>query len=151
MTADSNCRFVRSPVDFAYEEITTIPVKEGKIFPHYLGNPTDKLQPLDHGHIDLVKDEGLLWNQDKLFKQYGNDWKGCGNGKPYIVNDEKTRFGLADVGDMPLWRKLIGASGPEYGPPGRNPALSDDDITMPDGFETHYGGPWLSHAVAVQA
>jgi len=151
MTADKNCRFVRSPVDYAFEELTEVPQKKGMEFPHYLGNPTDKLQPLDHGHIDLIKDEGLLWDQKRLFKQYDNNWEGCGNGDPYIVNDEKTRFSLADVGDMPLWRKLYGERLPEHGPVGRAKALTDNDITMPDGFDSMYGGRWLPHAVAVNA
>ena len=151
MTADSNCRFVRSPVDYAFESITEVPQKIGKEFPHYLGNPTDKLQPLDQGHIDLVKDEGLLWNQDRLFKQYENNWKGCGNGKPYIVNDEKTRFSLADVGDMPLHRQLNGEHLPQHGPVGSARALTDEDMIMPLPFDSMYGGRWLPHAVAVNA
>lgn len=142
MTADTNCKFVRTPVDYMYGNDTDIPSKKGMEFPHYLGNPTDKLQPLDHGHINLIKDEDLLWNPNKLWKQYENDFKGCGNGKPYIVNDDKTRWELREVGDEWAARILEAQHLPEHGPrrTGNEAALVDLDMLQPEPFGPLYGG-----------
>ena len=89
------------PAHVAAQNAMTIP------FPHLAGNPHDKLQPLDDpcvgnimadgkpdmqpcgaSRINLIQDESKLWNPDKLWKQYEHNYKGCGNGKPYIVNDD---------------------------------------------------------------
>ena len=133
-TADTNCKFVRTPVDYAFANMSDIPSHQpppgnpnAVLFPHLKGNITDKLQPLDdpctgqvvqtpsgpkpskpcgETRIDLIADEKKLWDQKKLWKQYENDWKGCGNGKPYIVNDDKTRFELREVGDEWMARRL---------------------------------------------
>jgi hypothetical protein len=140
LTADTNCRFTRLPVDYAFEDITDIPEKMGMPYPHFIANPTDKLQPLSHGRIDLIKDEKLLWHPNKLWKQYEHNWKGCGDNKPYIVNDEKTRFSLADTGDIGIHRMLDGLISPRHGPTFGNPALTEQDIIQPEPFYPMYGG-----------
>lgn len=139
LTADTNCQFVRSHVDYAYKDQTEIPTKKGMDFPHFMANPSDKLQPLDEGKIDLIKDERKLNNQDLLWKQYEHTWKGCGNGKPYIVNDEKTRFSLAEVGDIWAWRQLYGMNSDMHHR-GSIKALTEEDAVVPDAFDRLYGG-----------
>jgi len=145
LTADTNCQFVRTPVDYIYKTMTSIPPKVGKDYPHLMADRTDELQPLDQSPgIELVKDENKLWNPDKLWKQYENTWCGCGNGKPYIVNDEKTRFSLTDVGNEWAHRILNAQQHPahSYGPPvpAEDRALTELDYVMPEDFDRLYGG-----------
>jgi len=142
LTADTNCQFVRSPVDYVYKTMTSIPEKQGKDYPHLMADRTDELQPLDQSPgIKLDRDMDKLWDDTKLWTQYGNDWAGCGNGNPYIVNDEKTRFELREVGNEWAVRILNGQSGPRYGPVGPDgPALSEIDIVDPSPFDRLYGG-----------
>ncbi len=165
-SADTNCRFVRSPVDYAFETQTEIPAHKNMPFPHLLGNPTDELQPLDDPcignilpngqpdtipcgktHINLIKDEGLLIHPSKLWKQYENDYKGCGNGKPYIVNDDKTRFELRAIGNEWAARVLDHQRLPEHGPDATHPALTELDIIDPDQFDQLYGGRFLGSMI----
>lgn len=151
LTADTNCQFVRSPVDYVYKTMTEIPSKVGKDYPHLMADRTDKLQPLDQSPgINLVRDEDKLWNQDKLWKQYENDWVGCGNGKPYIVNDEKTRFSLTEAGNEWAHRILnaqhLPAHGPKVAPEDR--ALTELDYINPEPFDRLYGGSqYLPHNI----
>ncbi len=141
LTADTNCQFVRSPVDFAYKTMTEIPEKVGMPYPHQLGSPNDKLQPLENGRIDLTQDEMKLWKPELLWEQYSNTWGGCGNNDVYIQNDEKTRFSLIEVGDAWAWRQLNSESGPRFGPKNvRYPAITEADITTPEPYERLYGG-----------
>lgn len=167
-SADTNCRFVRSPVDYAFETQTEIPAHMNMDFPHLMGNPTDKLQPLDDPcsgmivqtpqgprpslpcgktRINLIADEEKLIHPDRLWVQYENDYKGCGNGKPYIVNDDKTRHELADIGDEWAVRVLDHQRLPEHGPIGNQPALTDLDIAVPDVGGPLYGGEWLGSMI----
>jgi len=141
LTADTNCQFVRTPVDYIYKNSTEIPPKIGRDYPHLMGDPRDKLQPLEQGRINLVRDEMKLWNPDLLWKQYEHDWAGCGNSEPYIVNDEKTRFSLAETGRIDVWRKLYAEKGPLHGSQNvRYPALSEADVTSPEPYDASYGG-----------
>ena len=148
LTADGNCQFVRSHVDYVYKDQTEIPQKIGMDFPHHMGDPKDKLQPLDQGRINLARDEVKLANPDLLWKQYEHDWKGCGNGKPYIVNDEKTRFSLAEVGDIWAVRQLNAQTTPQHGlfKP-KYPALTEQDYIVPEPFDRLYGGSWLHNQI----
>lgn len=141
LTADTNCQFVRSPVDYIYKTTTEIPPKVGRDYPHLMADRTDELQPLDQSPgIELVKDENKLWNQDSLWKQYEHDWSGCGNCKPYIVNDEKTRFMLSEVGNQWAHRILNAQHLPAHGPPVQDRALTELDYTTPEPFDRMYGG-----------
>lgn len=167
-SADTNCRFVRTPVDYAFETQTEIPAHMNMDFPHLMGNPADKLQPLDDPcsgeiiqtvngpmaskpcgktRINLITDESKLIHPDKLWVQYENDYKGCGNGKPYIVNDDKTRFQLREVGDEWAVRVLEHQRVPEHGPIGNHPALTELDIIVPDQFDQLYGASWLGSMI----
>lgn len=181
-SADTNCKFVRSPVDYAFNNVSDIPGRQppagnpnAVLFPHLMGNITDELQPLDdpcvgqimqtpsgpkpskpcsQTRIDLIGDEKKLWNPSKLWKQYENDYKGCGNSKPYIVNDDKTRFALREVGDEWMARRLENqmVDPAMYGIPDARhmplrPALTDLDIVEPDAFNSLYGGDWLNQMV----
>jgi len=148
LSADDNCKFVRSPVDYAFEDITEIPAHIGMEFPHMMGKPSDPRQPLDANRIDLIKDEKLLNAGSDIWKQYGNDFMGCGNGKEYIVNDDKTRWMLTDVGDIAAVRMLESMAVPKsrWGPISkRHPALTDQDMIMPDPFDALYGGSEFLH------
>ena len=149
LTADTNCEFVRSPVDYAYKTMTSIPAKVGKDYPHLMANRTDKTQPLDQSSgIDLVKDENKLWDQDRLWKQYESDWAGCGNGKPHIVNDEKTRFSLTEVGNEWAHRILNAQHLPAHGPKVADRALTELDFVTPEPFDRMYGGDsYLPHNI----
>ena len=181
-SADTNCKFVRTPVDYAFANMSDIPSHQppagnpnAVLFPHLMGNITDKVQPLDdpcsgeivqtpagpkaskpcgETRIDLIGDENKLWNQSKLWKQYENDYKGCGNGKPYIVNDDKTRFALREVGDEWMARRLENqmVDPRMYGIPDarhqpKYPALTDLDMVQPDDEDALYGGLWLNQMV----
>lgn len=173
-SADTNCKFVRSPVDYAFETMSEIPAHQAALaastigtgFPHLMGNPSDELQPLDDPctgnikpdgkqtrrpcgltNINLIKDESLLWHPNKLWKQYENDYKGCGNGKEYIVNDDKTRFELNAVGDVWAARILEHQRLPQHGPVGKHPAITDQDLVEPDTFSQLYGGDWLNQMI----
>lgn len=140
LTGDTNCKFVRSHVDYAYGNDTSIPMKKDLPFPHAIANEQDKLRPLNEGRINLIKDEEKLWNPDKLWVQYENDWKGCGNGKPYIVNDDKTRFLLREVGDEWAARILEAQRTPAHGPEANFPAIVDLDLAKQEEFQPLYGG-----------
>jgi hypothetical protein len=140
LTADTNCKFVRSPVDYAYKTQTEVPEKIGRDYPHLMAYPADELHPLEDGITNLIKDEDKLWNQEELYKQYTHDYQGCGNGKPYIVNDEKTRFLLREVGDEAAVRMMYSMKTPEHGPRAVYPALTEQDIIRPEPFDRQYGG-----------
>lgn len=140
MTQDKSCSFNKAPVDYAFLDISEVPEKQDYVFPHYLADPTDKLQPLSHGYIDLIKDENKLWAGSDIWKQYENTWQGCGKGYPYVVNEEITRFGLTSAGDEGLHRILNGMPSPAHGPAGRNPALTEIDAVIVDPFDKLYGG-----------
>ncbi len=140
LTADTNCKFVRSAVDYISANDTSGVERMPHQNPHWIGNPTDELQPLADGPVNLIKDEDLLWNQKKLYEQYTHDYKGCGNGKPYIVNDDKTRWELREVGDEWAARALESQRLPQHGPPSLNPAIVDQDLVQPDGYSQLYGG-----------
>ena len=140
LTADTNCKFVRSPVDYVYKTQTEIPDKVGRDYPHLMARPTDKLHPLEDGPINLIQDEAKLWNPKLLWEQYTHDYPGCGNGKEYIVNDEKTRWTLEAVGDIGAARMLYSMRSPQHGPRGIRPALTEQDLVRPDPFDRSYGG-----------
>jgi len=141
LTADTNCQFVRTPVDYIYKTMTEIPPKVGRDYPHLMADRTDELQPLDQSPgIELVADENKLWNPDKLWKQYGHNWAGCGNCQPYIVNDEKTRFSLTEVGNEWAHRILNAQHLPAHGPKVENRALTELDYIEPEPFDRLYGG-----------
>jgi hypothetical protein len=142
-TADQNCQFARSPVDYAFVSQTEVPEKKGMLFPHMMADPTDKTFPLEDYPINLIRDEDKLWDPKKLWVQYENDYPGCGNGQPYIVNDETTRFNLVDVGDF--WAERILNSQSSW-PKGN--ALTDQDIIQPEPFGRLYGGSgFLNNAI----
>ena len=149
LTADTNCQFVRSPVDYVYKTMTEVPAKKGRDYPHLMADCSDELQPLEQSPgIQLIRDEAKLRDQDKLWKQYENDWKGCGNGKPYIVNDEKTRFTLAEVGNQWAHRILNAQHLPAHGPKGEDRALTELDMITPEPFDRMYGGSdFLPHTL----
>lgn len=145
ITGDTSAAFVRSPVDYAYEDITSIPMKVGMKFPHYLGKPTDDLQPLEDSRgINLTEDMTRLAD-GVLFKQYENDWPGCGNGMPYIVNDSVTRDQLTRVGDMDTRRRLDAEITPYHVKAAVYPVYPEQDAVRPDGFERLYGGEPFIH------
>ena len=145
LTADTNCKFVRTPVDYIYGPLTAVNERKCKLYPHWMADITDELQPLDHGPVNLGSEEDKLWNPHKLWRQYENDWRGCGNGRPYIMNDEKTRFSLAEVGDIWAKRILESTRSPAHGPIGACPALTDEDMIRPEPYEQLYGGSWLAN------
>jgi hypothetical protein len=149
LTADTNCKFVRQQVDYVSQEdqgLKRTPTQD----PHYMADPTDKAQRLQQGHIDLIKDETRLIN-GSLWKQYGNDYKGSGNDQAYIVNDDKTRWALKEVGDVWAARILEDQHLPEHGgpfePAHKNYALTDMDMIEPDQFDQLYGGTWLNNMI----
>ena len=114
ISSDTNSRFVRSPVDYAMN----VDEQGWHRFPHYMAKPSDYKQPLNFAPIDFYADERKLNAGSDLWQQYGNFWGGCGNDEPYIVNDNKTRTLLREVGDEGLNRLLNNMGGPEYGPGG---------------------------------
>lgn len=149
LTADTNCKFVRQQVDYVSQEdqgLKRTPTQD----PHYMADPTDKAQRLQQGHIDLIKDETRLIN-GSLWKQYENDYKGSGNNQAYIVNDDKTRWALKEVGDVWAARILEDQHLPEHGgpfePAHKNYALTDMDMIEPDQFDQLYGGTWLNNMI----
>lgn len=150
ITGDTSATFVRSPVDYAYEDITEIPTKIGMKFPHYLGKPTDDLQPLEGSHgINLEEDMTRLAD-GVLFKQYENDWAGCGNGMPYIVNDNVTRDQLTRVGDMDTRRKMDAEITPYHVKAAVYPVIPEQDVVRPDGYPRLYGGePYIHDTLRV--
>ena len=89
------CRMARTPVDYAFKT-----PNGWQRNPHWQANPADKYQPLTEGPIEFYPDiKNLNANNGVLFKQYGNEWKGCGKDQVYLINDSKTRFDLENLGD----------------------------------------------------
>jgi hypothetical protein len=131
-----NCQFRRTPVDFAMNG------EDGwQTNPHWMADPSDKYQPLDFGPVDLFKEERKLENGSNIFEQYTNDWEGPGNGKVYLMNDNKTRSLLTEVGDMGIRRVLDDEWGPRFGQKG----FSNTEISQlsPDPYTADhalYGG-----------
>jgi hypothetical protein len=107
-----------------------------------MANIADQNQPLDHGPIDLERDFALLEHPDRLYKQYENEWKGCGDGHRYIVNDDRTRSGLIDIGDLQEVREMEHMRVPRalWGPEGLAPALTDLDMSRPEPYPATYVG-----------
>ena len=140
LTDSTNCTFVRTPVDYAMKGSNG-----WESYPHYMGNPSDVSQPLEFGTPDFYKDERKLeGNQSTLFKQYDNNWNGCGNGQSYIVNDAKTRSLLREMGDETTRRILDSMSSQgDYGPMTNDPVFTDINLVQGDlyGDEKLYGGP----------
>ena len=85
--------------------------------PHYKAFPGDKHQPLDFGPIDLLHDGTRLAKHDGvLFQQYRGDWRGAGKGGVSLINDEKNRFDLNNVGDYGARVQLDDMYNPRFGP-----------------------------------
>jgi len=92
----STCRMNRSPVDYAMKSPCG-----WQRNPHWQANPGNEHQPLEYGPIDFYPDSRRMdANDGVLFQQYGNDWRGCGRDEVYLVNDEKGRFDMTNVGDV---------------------------------------------------
>ncbi len=141
LTMAPHCMFSRTPVDYAYEGYSSIPSNKGMLNPHWLGDKGDKAQPLEDGFVDLLRDEKKLQNPDLLWRQYEPDYMGCGNGEPYIVDDNKTVAELTDTGSVWLVRKMRAEYGPNVDPySGRHRALTEEDAVTPDPFDKEYGG-----------
>lgn len=139
ITGDTSAAFVRSPVDYAFQDITEIPSKVGMVFPHFLGKPNDNLQPLETSHgINFTPDE-LKLDDGTLFTQYDNNYPGCGNGKPYIVNDNMTRDQLTRVGDMTARRIMDAQITPLHVKANVYPVYPEQDAIQPDGYARQYG------------
>lgn len=136
-------RFSRGPVDYAMKDIVWGDDGYGwQHNPHWEANPGDETQPLDFGPIDFYPDERKIWN-GSIYSQYGNNSSGCGSGHPYLVNDNKTRTLLREVGDEGLRMRLDNMTGPEHGF-GVLPPHTELDDARPDPFvqsEKLYGGP----------
>lgn len=79
----------RTPVDFYLDPRNN---------PHVQADKSGKYQPLEDAPVDLLKDLRSL-DSNTLFKQYNHDWTGCGSGGHHLINDEKGRFDLTNVGD----------------------------------------------------
>ena len=145
LTDSTNARFVRTPVDYAMKDV----VLEGEDpigwqrNPHWIANPHDKLQPLGFGPVDFYPDERKIWNET-VYDQYSPNSSGCGNGEPYLVNDNKTRTLLREVGDEGLRRILDNMTGPEHGPETLVPPHTELTDSRPDPYTQSsklYGGP----------
>jgi len=145
LTNCTNCKFVRTPVDFAFKDIDS-PIPNGwRSNPHYIAEPTDKAQPLGFGPIDFWADSRKLDN-GTLWEQYGNNYVG-GDKQTYIVNDTKTRSMLSEVGDLTMRRILDSqpANSPLYDGPIPNPMRLQKIIEAsedPEGAASNpmYGG-----------
>lgn len=130
----NDCTFQRTPVDFAKKH------PDGwQRNPHYKANPSVKWQPLDYGPVDFTPDARRLNEKNGvLFQQYRNDWKGCGQDQVYLLNDEKTRFDLTNVGDQGVRVYLDNLQHPRHGL--GEPAKTELDLVRPDPGERIYGG-----------
>ena len=134
LSSCTNCRFVRSHVDYAYDDHSN---------PHWMANPKDTRQPLEDGPIDFYADERKLDN-GALFKQYENNWVD-GTRKPYIVNDNKTRTLLREVGDEGARRVLDSTPSAMHtrSPAGTAPLYTDLMLAPGDPYPAdhpEYGG-----------
>lgn len=132
LSACAGCKFVRSPVDYAYvptdERLHPGPVNADGPHsnPHWMANPKDRLQPLENGgNIDFYRDERKL-GTPKMWEQYSNNWVD-GNKRTYIENDNKTRTLLREVGDEGARRILDSTPSARHviSPPGSPPLLTD--------------------------
>lgn len=134
MSACANCQFVRTPVDY-YSR----PEKN----PHHKANPEDYRQPLEDNPIDMYASERKLWNQSTLYESMGNNWID-GTKTPYIVNDNKTRTLLREVGDEGLRRILDNSPSVSITGTGLGPLHTDINLIHGDPYpQNHpkYGGP----------
>lgn len=91
----NTCRMTRSPVDYAFKNPCG-----WQRNPHWQANPGSEHQPLEYGPIDFYPDSRRMdENNGVLFQQYSNSWRGCGQDQMLLINDEKGRFDLENVGD----------------------------------------------------
>jgi hypothetical protein len=119
--------------------------------PHYFNEPQNKYHELESQlggkGVDLwqdlrKQDEGLLW------KQYGNNFDGPGQGKVYLPNDNKTRDLLRAVGDEGTRRAFSNAPGGQswvYGAPVFNKARvggTEADYIREDPYEKDWNEYW---------
>lgn len=134
ISACDNCQFVRSPVDYAMK-----PQRN----PHHKANPEDFRQPLEENPIDMYAEERKLWDQDSLYQSMENDWID-GTKTPYIVNDNKTRTLLREVGDEGVRRILDNSPVVSITNAGLPPVQTEADLITGDRYPAHhphYGGP----------
>lgn len=143
LTDTISSRFSRTPVDYAMKDVV---LDDGILGwqhnPHWKANPHDETQPLDFGPIDFYPDERKIWN-NTIYKQYDNNASGCGNGDTFLVNDNKTRTLLREVGDEGLRMQLDNMTGSEHGFALFPPHTELED-SRPDPYhqsEKLYGGP----------
>jgi hypothetical protein len=126
-----------TPVDYAFKY-----PRGWQRNPHWEANPADKYQPLEYGPVDFFDDTRKLIS-GTLYKQYRNDWEGCGNSTVFLVNNEKTRFDLRNVGDVQAAVLLDNAYHLRFGPQGFN----NTELTYQEPDTTQqkiYGGErWL--------
>ena len=110
--------------------------------PHWKANPSSKYQPLEFGPIDLTADATRL-AKGELFKQYGNNWKGCGKQDGTLVNDSKNRFDLTAVGDNGARQQLNNLYNPRFGP--RGITHTEQSYVEPNPFfgKLYGGAGWL--------
>jgi len=127
-----NCQFVRTPVDYAMK---MPPDTAWQRNPHWMGHPKDETQPLDFGPVDLFAEERKLHHPDEIFQQYGHNYPGCGNGREFIVNDEKTRDLLREVGDEGARMILDNMGGPAFGPRTGIPSETELSLIRPDPYK----------------
>lgn len=133
LTDTGNCQFVRTPVDYAMKNP---PEGAWQSNPHFIANPQDETQPLEFGNIDFYSDERKLGGSGRipLWQQYDNNFGGCGNDKEFIVNDEKTRDLLREVGDEGARRILDNMHTPRHGPRTGVPAFTELSLCKEDPY-----------------
>lgn len=128
----NDCNLQRSPVDYAF--------KDPRTNPHYQTSPGNDAHPLAQGPIDFHMDLRRLNQTDGvLFQEFDQNYKGCGLGEQYIVNDEKGRFDLTNVGDVGTRNQLDDVHHERHGP--RGFIHTERRYDEPNGcFDMLYGG-----------
>lgn len=131
----------RTPVDYAEKN-----PNGWQRNPQYQSKPSVKYQPLEYGPVDLWDDgRRLEMNNGVLFQQYRNDWRGCGKDLDYLVNDEKNRFDLENIGAHGMRVQLDDMYNLRFGPKGIDNTEFQYQEPNPY-FDKIYGGrAWLTH------
>ena len=111
LTSDSVLQ--RTPVDYAFKA-----PDYWKGNPHYMGNPANKLSPLEIAPVDFYPSLRQVDDPSFIVQQYLQTWKGCGSDEVYLPNDTKGRYDATNAASDGVRAALDNEYNPAFGPKG---------------------------------